>query len=168
MYAQIRLYATRVFWAVCFLLGGSLPALSGEVTLAWDPNSEEDLAGYMIFYGTASGNYVEPIIIGKQTTCTITGLSPGTYYFAVKAYNAAGDESDFSDEVSTTIEEFSGCACDLNSDTTVNVLDLQSMINTILGIHGNVGRDLNGDGRIDVLDLQVLGNVILGLRSCPL
>ena len=168
MCGQNRLSGLRLLSAMSLLAAASFPALAGDVTLAWDPNQEADLAGYKIFCGTASGTYGAPIIIGKQTTYTITGLSPGTYYFAIKAYNDSGAESGFSNEVYTSIDDASGCACDLNSDSVVNVLDLQTMINSILGIIGNYGRDLNGDGKIDVLDLQVLGNVILGLRSCPL
>ena len=58
--------------------------------------------------------------------------------------------------------------CDLNSDTSVNVLDVQLMVNTIMGVPGSpAAADLNNDGRTNVLDLQLLVNVVLGLRSCP-
>ncbi len=57
--------------------------------------------------------------------------------------------------------------CDLNSDSRADVLDLQLLVNAILGLAGDVSRDLNGDGRTDVLDLQTLVNVILGLQRCP-
>jgi hypothetical protein len=58
--------------------------------------------------------------------------------------------------------------CDLNSDATVNVLDVQLLVNAIMGIPGSpTGGDLNSDGSTNVLDLQLLINVILGLRSCP-
>ena len=30
---------------------------AAEVTLAWDANTEPDLAGYMIYYGFATGDY---------------------------------------------------------------------------------------------------------------
>ena len=33
----------------------------------------------------------------------ISSLSPGTYYFSVTAYNAAGTESPFSSEVSAKV-----------------------------------------------------------------
>jgi hypothetical protein len=58
--------------------------------------------------------------------------------------------------------------CDLNSDATVNVLDVQLLVNAIMGIPGSpTSGDLNSDGSTNVLDLQLLVNVILGLRSCP-
>jgi hypothetical protein len=57
--------------------------------------------------------------------------------------------------------------CDINRDGGVNALDLQLLVNALLGIPGGPGGgDLNGDTRTDVLDLQLLINVILGLRSC--
>lgn len=144
------------------------PAWAQSVTLEWDANTETDLAGYKVYFGTASRTYGTPITLGKVTTYTVTGLTPGvTYYFAVTAYNTAGLESGFSNEVSATIPS-SSSKCDANADGSVNVLDLQVLINVILGIRTPAaGNDLNSDGRVDVLDLQILCNVILGTRSCP-
>jgi len=156
--------------ATLLILACSAPAIAADVTLSWDPNSESDLAGYKLYYGTVAGTYGPPITLGLQTTYTITNLSPGTYFFALKAFNTLGLESGFSNEVSTTISPppITG-KCDINSDSLVNVLDLQVLINAILGTQPLTGKgDLNSDGRIDVLDLQILGNVILGIRSCPL
>ena len=147
----------------------SAPAFAGDITLAWDANTEADLAGYKIYFGSASHTYGPPIVIGSQTTYTITGLAPGTYYFAVTAYNTAGLESSFSNEVSATITGTPTAShCDINGDSGVNVLDVQAMVNTILGIRSPTSSlDLNGDGKVDVLDLQLLSNVVLGIRSCP-
>ncbi|MGD0977410.1 MAG: dockerin type I domain-containing protein [Minisyncoccia bacterium] len=145
-------------------------AWAGNVTLAWDPNTESDLAGYKVYYGTASGSYGAPITIGTQTTYTVAGLTPGTYYFAVTAYNTSGLESGFSNEVSTTVGSTSGSICDINGDGNVNVLDLQLLVNIILGIHTPISGkgDINGDGNTNVLDVQYLANVILGYISCPI
>jgi len=57
--------------------------------------------------------------------------------------------------------------CDISQDGSVNVIDLQLLINVILGIDTAHMGDLNGDGRTDVLDLQTLANVILGVMACP-
>jgi hypothetical protein len=58
--------------------------------------------------------------------------------------------------------------CDLNADTAVNVIDVQNLVNIVLGttIAPGVG-DLNRDGHGDVIDLQVLVNVALGTSACP-
>jgi hypothetical protein len=71
-----------------------------SVTLAWDPNSEPDIAGYRVYYGFSSQNYVYKIDVGTATATTIGNLGPGTqYFFAVTAYNLAGEESLPSNEV---------------------------------------------------------------------
>lgn len=131
---------------------------AGPVKLVWDPNGEADLAGYKMYAGTASGVYGAPTTLAgtpSAPTYTATGLKPGVkYYFAVTAYNAAGVESGFSNEVNYTVG-------DLNLDGAVNVLDLQVMINVIQGMATNDKADLNDDKVVNVLDLQILVGVIL-------
>jgi len=87
-----------------FSLAYPAPALGGDAIVSWDASSEPDLAGYKLYYGTASRSYGAPIDVGNQTTYTITGLGPGTYYFAATAYNTSGNESGFSNEASKTFE----------------------------------------------------------------
>ncbi|MBW2410811.1 MAG: fibronectin type III domain-containing protein [Deltaproteobacteria bacterium] len=71
-----------------------------HLTLQWDPNVDEELAGYIVYYGTASGHYRYDVDIGDQTSCTISGLAEGTrYYFAVTAYDEEGNESIYSREI---------------------------------------------------------------------
>lgn len=79
---------------------GSAARLVGATTLAWSPNQERDVAGYRVYYGTASRTYGPPITIGNVTAYTLGNLAVGaTYYFAVTAYDTAGYESGFSNEV---------------------------------------------------------------------
>ncbi len=77
-----------------------------SVVVLWEPNKEEDLAGYRVYYGTASRNYSQVIDVGRQTNCLVRGLEGKTrYYFAVTAYDYSGNESDFSKEVSVIPED---------------------------------------------------------------
>ena len=81
---------------------------TGTATLSWDASTASNIAGYRFYYGTASGNYLQPlgqgIDVGNATTYTLTGLTSGvTYYFAVTAYDTAGDESAYSAEASKAI-----------------------------------------------------------------
>jgi hypothetical protein len=68
------------------------------VTVAWDPNSESDLAGYVVYYGRSSGTYARLVsVVMPFVTITIKGSK--TTYFAVSAYDIWGFESDLSSEI---------------------------------------------------------------------
>jgi hypothetical protein len=71
------------------------------VSLAWDANTESDLAGYRLHYGTASGRYtLTTDISGPVNAVSISNLSASTtFYFVVTAFDAAGNESLPSNEV---------------------------------------------------------------------
>jgi hypothetical protein len=73
---------------------------AGRITLEWDPVPHPDLAGYMVYYGTFSGDYDESVDVGNWTSVTIEGLEEDeTYYFSVTAYSVNGGESEYSNEV---------------------------------------------------------------------
>ena len=79
----------------------------GEISLQWNSNSEADLAGYQVHYGTSPGAYSRSILIGLAsqpqpgtTSYKLKGLVKGQkYYIAVTAYNQYGYESAYSNEV---------------------------------------------------------------------
>ena len=86
---------------------------AATVTLQWNSVAEAD--GYKIYWGTASHTYNgtathpvtsgtinSPYDVGNNTSGVIV-LNPGTYYFAVTAYNNYG-ESGYSEELPCTIE----------------------------------------------------------------
>lgn len=84
--------------------GGSSATLSWDApTTNIDGSALTDLAGYKIYYGTSPGNYSSAVDVGNVNTYTISGLSAGANYFAVSAYNTAGNESNKSDEVSKVV-----------------------------------------------------------------
>ncbi len=84
----------------------------GEVTahFAWAPNSESNLNGYKIHYGTAHGTYTNVIDVGnpaaagdKEIHGNVGNLVEGTtYYFVCTAYDSQGNESDYSQEIKWT------------------------------------------------------------------
>ena len=91
-----------IFFTLLFLWPGCAKAV--DVTLAWDPNQEPTVAGYKVFNGLASRSYNGTVDVGNWTSCIVSGLEPGkTYYFAAKAYDSAGNESDFSTEIAYTV-----------------------------------------------------------------
>ncbi len=78
--------------------------VAGAVSLSWNANTESNLAGYRIHYGTATHNYTVMVDVGNVITTTLTSLAPATYYFVVTAYNTLGVESGYSNEVSYVMQ----------------------------------------------------------------
>jgi hypothetical protein len=84
---------------------GSGSAVDSTATLEWTASTDTRVRGYRVYFGTASRAYRqrkgEGIDVGKVTTYQVRNLQPSaTYYFAVTAYDAAGNESDYSAEAS--------------------------------------------------------------------
>ena len=112
MHANIRRYAMSITSFIVIALIASY-VQAAEVSLAWDlPQTNQDgtasevLAGIRIHWGQASGKYTETKEIKdpNATSTTIASLDEGkTYYFAATAFDFSGNDSDFSNEVSTTI-----------------------------------------------------------------
>ncbi|SPF38499.1 hypothetical protein SBA4_2150034 [Candidatus Sulfopaludibacter sp. SbA4] len=65
-----------------------------------------------------------------------------------------------------------GNRCDVNGDGVVNVGDVQTLINVVLGaVFGNNQTplfDLNRDGFVNLADIQIAINVALGASACPI
>lgn len=90
----------RLVGVVALILCGAVSAHAQSATLAWDANTEPNVTGYKIYYGTKSRTYTKSVNVGKVTTYTVSGLDQSLdYYFAVQAYNSAGLSSAFSSEV---------------------------------------------------------------------
>jgi len=77
---------------------------ASTVTIAWDANKEPDVSGYVVFFGTRSGNYSGSVDVGNSTSAlmNVTDTST-TYYFAVAAYTTSGTRSALSAEVNWSI-----------------------------------------------------------------
>ena len=75
-----------------------------SVTLAWNAVTNANVAGYKIYYGSASRNYTNITSVGNVTNATIPGFTQGaTYYFAATTLSASGLESSYSSEISYTV-----------------------------------------------------------------
>ena len=99
----------------------SLPAFSitvnqianGSATASWTPPTTRtdgsaltNLAGHKIYYGTSQAalNQVINVIGAGTTSYVIQNLSPGTWYFGVRAYTSDNVESALSNVASKTIQ----------------------------------------------------------------
>lgn len=85
---------------------------SGTASLSWmPPNSNTDgsaltnLAGFVVLYGNEANDLTHSISITNPSISTyvVESLTPGTWYFAVQAVNAAGVRSDASATASKTV-----------------------------------------------------------------
>lgn len=83
--------------------GGGGGGTTSSATLTWNAVTGTTVTGYKVYVGEAPRLYTRTITVGSVTSSTVNSLTVGrTYYFAVTAYNGAG-ESVPSSEVSKTI-----------------------------------------------------------------
>jgi fibronectin type III domain protein len=93
----------KVIAIVLFAVCCPLSSYAADLTLEWDPPSDGVTRGYFLLYGTAPHSYSQQVDVGNTTSYAVKNLLDGTtYYFAVRAYDAAGETSDPSLEVSGT------------------------------------------------------------------
>jgi len=91
-------------------LAGASSSLASTANLSWtapttntDGSTLTDLAGYKVYYGTASGSYTSSIDVGNTLSYQVLSLTGGvTYYFAITAYDTSMNESAYSTEVIKT------------------------------------------------------------------
>ncbi len=119
-----KVFSTFLFFITITVLSFMFCKLifAESLTLAWDPNTESDLAGYKIYYNTTSqdapfdgtgieqGNSPITVGIGQLSTSDapayqLNNLAAGTkYFFTVSAYNTSGIESEKSNVVSHEVQ----------------------------------------------------------------
>lgn len=105
--------ATNIIAMVIFVFLCANFARAGEATISWQANTEPDLAGYKIYYGTSTrdaecppANYPNKVDVGQTTSSTaptykLENLADGqTWFFSVTSYNSSQQESCFSEEMS--------------------------------------------------------------------
>ena len=89
-----------------------IKTVNGVATLDWMPPTENsdgtlltNLAGYTVYYGTSPSDLSQTVKVSNAglASYTVTGLTSGTWYFAVTSYSADGVESTRTSTVSTTI-----------------------------------------------------------------
>lgn len=94
-----------------FAIAVTAATTNGTATMHWvapttntDGTAITDLAGFSIVYGTSSGSMTQSVKIASPsaTSGTVTGLTSGTWYFAVASYDLDGNMSTLSAAVSKT------------------------------------------------------------------
>lgn len=80
------------------------PPSTSSATLTWNAVTGATVSGYKVYVGEVPSQYTRTINVGNVTSSTVNSLTVGkNYYFAVTAYNSAG-EGPRSNEVSKTIQ----------------------------------------------------------------
>lgn len=81
------------------------PGTVHSVTLAWDAVPEADIQGYKVHVGTQPGQYTQTLDAGTNLSHSVGNLAYGqTYYFSVRAVDAAGLESGYSPELTLSVK----------------------------------------------------------------
>ena len=99
--------------ATILICNGSAAAADKELKFEWEHDGA-DLAGFRLHYGIKPGEYTQSIDIqyepnnnawiSKDFRIQAPIESETTYYFAMTAFDADGNESAFSNEVSALID----------------------------------------------------------------
>lgn len=97
------LTASATYTLTCTTPGkAARPAVPALAMLKWTPPTKNtdgsaltDLAGYRIYYGTSASALTQTVEVANASISTYEPeiFGSGTYYFAVRAVNAAGNES---------------------------------------------------------------------------
>ena len=116
-----------------------------------------------------TGDSTSRVITGiADTTCLVTGLTAGgTFTYRVKALYTDGTESGYSNVETVTLRAQSGdLDGDINMDGLVDVADVTTLINYVLGLNPSpcnlAHADRNGDGLYDVVDVTALTGDVVG------
>jgi hypothetical protein len=103
-YLNFRLRKQKRVSCLCLLgsliAGLPLPVQAGvSASLNWVASSDPSVIGYTIYYGGASHQYTNSVMVGNVTNATISGLAWNTaYFFAATAQDNSGTQSAFSNE----------------------------------------------------------------------
>ena len=99
-------------------------------------------------------------------TFIVDKVTPGTYSLRVQAVYTDGNISSWSNNVRVLIEGYSG---DVNRDGTINIADINTVINVVLDNTASRRTinacDINGDGSVNIADISLLISKILQDQS---
>jgi hypothetical protein len=103
---------SKLFFLLIFLIFPCILYPQSAALVSWNQNSEPDLAGYKVYHGTRSRCYSQNVNAGNVTQYRYGNLEKERWhFFTVTAYDTAGNESNYSEEVSIYFDE--------DQDTTI-------------------------------------------------
>lgn len=82
------------------------------VTLAWNASSHSMVAGYAVYFAPVNTTAYTRVDTGTSTSVTLSGFTAGTSYsFYVVAYDATGQESEPSNQLTYSTTAISAVKC---------------------------------------------------------
>ena len=125
-FANAKKILVTIIIAHSILLLFPLNSFAESLTLAWSANPDSATPDhYVLYYGTTSSNYTNSVRVDQGTSCSLANLTDGiTYYFAVTACDSQNRESEYSREISYTID--SSCA-----EPPVLVISSQQLLDSL-------------------------------------
>ncbi len=149
----------------------------GKVTLTALPGKKVIVYDVKVYGGDAEDMMSQAAprkavaVTGDSDDMTITGIttnqysltdlvSGAGYQYRVKAFYTNGCETTWSNVEQVQLVQ-SGLTGDVNGDGTVDIDDVNAVINIILGATAIDAADVNGDGTIDIDDVNTIINIIL-------
>ena len=115
---------------------------------------------YYKMFSSADNNFSVNFIFSQNGSPQTVNLGPFTkdVYLELDSFSSKWTVKDITDQYAVTTG-------DINADGKVNVTDVTTLINMILGITpmNQQMADVNGDGNVNVTDVTTLINTILGI-----
>jgi hypothetical protein len=148
-HAQLKLSTTMFALAI---VAGTASAVAAA-TASWDPNTEPDVAGYKLSYGTEPGVHTVVLDVGNVTTYQFSPPPGRRYYVVVQAYNTAGELSEKSAEETVDIpatNEPQPAVQNQGMTVRASAPDDHASIDRPVRDHVGVPGDFDGDGRLDL------------------
>jgi hypothetical protein len=119
--------------------------LPPQARVAWEASPDSSVICYNVYYGGQSRAYTNAIAVSGSQEATVSGLVMGaTYYFAVTALDALGDESEFSNEAVFTVPQA------IRLSFPEGFTNLQMSADLVNWTDCNASQDSNGVWRVSV------------------
>jgi hypothetical protein len=91
--------------------GGPAPADTAPANVALTWRGSEEVAGYVVHWGTVSREYAHEVDVlrppmdadGNVTVVIALDAGAAVYYFAITSYDGAGSSSDYSNELAAVV-----------------------------------------------------------------